>query len=205
MDTNYQFIMGDKGKNWLFFEGFLYTKRKSYKISTYWHCIRGCPVIVTMRNLAITGCRDKKFHLHEEDILQMKILDFEKAAISAIQCIFPLSSIKFCYFHFSQSIWRKMQKLGISKSYYDNYEIQRWIKLILTLPLVPPYYLDDAWILIASMTLNTTPIIKMMDYLLNTYMDDTNAMFPRFVISIIITKFLSFFLWELYDTLYFDT
>lgn len=34
--------------------------------------------------------------------------DFEASAINAVSTIFPTSIVKGCYFHFTQSIWRKV-------------------------------------------------------------------------------------------------
>jgi len=39
-------------------------------------------------------------------------VDFEKASIAAIRKIFPVTNIYGCWFHHSQSIWRKVQQKG---------------------------------------------------------------------------------------------
>ena len=36
--------------------------------------------------------------------------DFETSAINAVHCIFPKSVVKGCFFHYTQSIWRKVSK-----------------------------------------------------------------------------------------------
>uniref|UniRef100_A0A1E1W8B6 MULE transposase domain-containing protein n=1 Tax=Pectinophora gossypiella TaxID=13191 RepID=A0A1E1W8B6_PECGO len=44
------------------------------------------------------------------------ILDFERAKMSAIKDIFPETCISGCFFHFSRSLWRKADEVGITKS-----------------------------------------------------------------------------------------
>lgn len=40
------------------------------------------------------------------------IIDFEIAAMAGIQFIFPGISVRGCWFHSSQAIWRKIGNLG---------------------------------------------------------------------------------------------
>ena len=47
-------------------------------------------------------------------------VDFEKAVINAIGHIFPYSSIRGCYFHFTQSIWRAVQRHGLVVEYRED-------------------------------------------------------------------------------------
>ena len=40
--------------------------------------------------------------------------DFEKAAMNAFEKKFPASEIAVCYFHLGQSLWRRIQNMGLS-------------------------------------------------------------------------------------------
>jgi hypothetical protein len=40
------------------------------------------------------------------------LVDFEMAAINAARALYPGSDIRGCYFHFQQSLWRKIQALN---------------------------------------------------------------------------------------------
>ena len=64
------------------------------------------------------------------------VSDFEKAIHNSIIDIFPLSIKKFCIFHFSQSIWKKIQKLGLISQYKNNKEFNKLIRKILCLSLI---------------------------------------------------------------------
>ncbi|RMZ96587.1 hypothetical protein BpHYR1_017597 [Brachionus plicatilis] len=46
-------------------------------------------------------------------------VDFEMAAINAIKLIFKCK-VNACYFHLCQSIWRKIQKTGLVKNWFDD-------------------------------------------------------------------------------------
>jgi len=41
------------------------------------------------------------------------IIDFEAATIQAIKDVFPNTQISGCNYHFNQSLWRKVQNIGI--------------------------------------------------------------------------------------------
>jgi len=43
---------------------------------------------------------------------QIIIVDFERAAIAAIRTIFPYTTIRGCWFHSSQAVWRKVANIG---------------------------------------------------------------------------------------------
>jgi hypothetical protein len=63
--------------------------------------------------------------------------DFEKAVLNALRLKMPMSIILGCYFHFCQSLWRNMQKKGLSNSYISNKEIRTCFKYLKALCFVP--------------------------------------------------------------------
>jgi len=48
------------------------------------------------------------------------ITDFEIAAINAINDVFPFSMHSACFFHFSQNIYRHIQKEGLTTKYIED-------------------------------------------------------------------------------------
>lgn len=44
-------------------------------------------------------------------------IDFEIAVIEAVNYILPLTQVHGCLFHFTQSIWRKVQEFGLVNEY----------------------------------------------------------------------------------------
>ena len=56
------------------------------------------------------------------------VADFEIGIRSAIKIIWPTSNIRGCRLNASQSCWRKIQELGLSKEYKDkNSDVGKWL------------------------------------------------------------------------------
>jgi len=56
--------------------------------------------------------------------------DFEQAVHSAVSDIFPDVIRKGCRFHQGQSIWRKIQSLGLSTVFKNKSEIEKCYSLV---------------------------------------------------------------------------
>lgn len=50
-------------------------------------------------------------------------IDFEAGATEAIRHVFPRTEVQVCIFHFSQSLWRKVQNIGLTSMYKSNQEV----------------------------------------------------------------------------------
>ena len=50
--------------------------------------------------------------------------DWEPAARNAINEVYPQITVYGCWFHYTQCIWRKTQKLGLSNAFKNNIQIQ---------------------------------------------------------------------------------
>lgn len=73
-------------------------------------------------------------------------IDFEIGMIVSIRESFGYETIiKGCLFHFSQSIWRKVQYLGLVHDYNHIDEIKKTIRRISSLALVPMDQIDNCW------------------------------------------------------------
>lgn len=48
------------------------------------------------------------------------MVDFEKAAMEAVKASFPDTTVKGCYFHFCQCIYRHVQRFGLQAEYQKN-------------------------------------------------------------------------------------
>ena len=74
--------------------------------------------------------------------------DFELAAAVAFKNIFTNSTEAFCFFHFSQSLWRKMQECGAAADYLreDNEELRAQFHAIPALPFVPTANVPAAYV-----------------------------------------------------------
>ncbi|XP_077297552.1 aminopeptidase N-like [Arctopsyche grandis] len=72
------------------------------------------------------------------------MMDFERAAINAVQNQWPNAQVTGCFFHLSQSIYRKIQELGLTE-FYDNQENAIKFKMVLALAFVPPENVVESW------------------------------------------------------------
>lgn len=80
------------------------------------------------------------------------VFDFEKAMHNAIKSVFgDTSQIKECLFHFTQAIFRKVQKLGLPAE--TPKVIVKLYRSLGALSMVPLNQLDDAWDLVQNMVL----------------------------------------------------
>ena len=59
---------------------------------------------------------------------QYAITEFEIALITAFETEFPRSRIQGCYFHYSQSLWRKIQALVLSGPYRQDRHLKTLAK-----------------------------------------------------------------------------
>ena len=66
------------------------------------------------------------------------IFDFEQAAFIAFKEVFPKVEIIGCLFHFGQTIYRNVQRLGYQKTDENNEEYSEFVKMLISLTFVPP-------------------------------------------------------------------
>jgi len=103
--------------------------------------------------------------------------DFETAARNAVQRSFPGISLKGCFFHYTQCIWRKTQKLGLATAYKNNPSVKLFVRRAAVLPLLPPNVLEDYWFNAIEdaddIPENITPLA---DYVTETWVESDNRL-----------------------------
>ncbi|XP_064104029.1 uncharacterized protein LOC135213860 [Macrobrachium nipponense] len=72
-------------------------------------------------------------------------LDFENSAINASMTVYPDANINECFFHLSQSIWRKIQITGLSNSYISDVNCRLDCKMLAALAFLNPDEVTDAF------------------------------------------------------------
>ena len=102
------------------------------------------------------------------------------SAIVAIQQVFPKSTIRGCYFLYTQCIWRKVQELGLVIPFRNNAEVHRMVRRLCALPLCPLQQLNNAWTEIMAEVPREVPFVEnLLDYFLFTWFHETQALFRR--------------------------
>ena len=67
----------------------------------------------------------------------MVITDFEIALQTAVRGEFPATAVCACYFHFTQSLWRKIQDLGLAVAYRQNRHMKEILTKVMALGYLP--------------------------------------------------------------------
>ena len=97
----------------------LYTIHAKYR-STH-HSVCCIPIFYALLPNKQKRTYQRLFHLFNEKFPTWKpesfCLDFEIAVISVLSNLYPDAKLHGCNFHLNQSIWRKVQELGLSVEY----------------------------------------------------------------------------------------
>ena len=65
------------------------------------------------------------------------ICDFEQSIITAVETELPIAHVTCCYFHFCQSLYRRLNELGLSDTYKENVQFKRCIRRFLSMGFLP--------------------------------------------------------------------
>jgi hypothetical protein len=94
--------------------------------------------------------------------------DFEKALLNACQTVFPSTQLHGCFFHFKQSMFRRIQDLGLVPAYMSNDGIRKLLKLPQVLAYIPVTHVFDTFQTLKSEV--TCPTISAFyEYIENNY------------------------------------
>lgn len=67
------------------------------------------------------------------------------AVINAVHTNFPLAEQHGCLFHFSQSVWRNIQSVGLQTVYNEDAEFAYNLRLLIALAFLPSDCIVDAY------------------------------------------------------------
>lgn len=84
-------------------------------------------------------------------------MDFEAGPIKAVKSVYPTTKITTCDFHWKQCLVRQIQKLGLMKSYNSHLEVQKFVRYLWCLSLIPPEHVVSAW---ESFVANNIPEVE---------------------------------------------
>ena len=71
--------------------------------------------------------------------------DFEKAMINACKVEFPDATLRGCFFHFTQCIFRQIQSSGLKQRYETDAEFALKMKMLPALAFVPADFVEQAF------------------------------------------------------------
>ena len=145
-------------------------------------------VYVKMLHYLLSIVRQKEISLDPKHLT----CDYELAAINAFKNVFPTIHVSGCFFHFSQSLWRKVQALGLTRYVkHSNLTVsnahineekkkgRQWFLCAIGLALIPPHLVEKAWTeAMDEYTPDHVSSIKFNDYIVSTYVDCTSSRYP---------------------------
>ncbi|XP_048238999.1 uncharacterized protein LOC124150077 [Haliotis rufescens] len=96
-------------------------------------------------------------------------LDFERAAHNAVTDVFPGTLVRGCFFHFTQCIWRSVQKEGLVMAYKEDEEVKKLVRRAAALPLLPRDKVDDVWLHAIADSPAGPKVTAFMDYVTTSW------------------------------------
>ena len=89
-----------------------------------------------------------RFVLSKTNVSPTTILvDFEIAAHQAIRALFQFDTeIRGCFYHLTQSTWRKIQQLGLTNLYKEDSDFRSFCGKLDALALLPLDRVKEGWI-----------------------------------------------------------
>ena len=87
--------------------------------------------------------------------------DWEPAARNAFREIHLQMRILGCWFHYTQRIWGKTQKLGLSQEFKDKPQVANFIRNLMALPFLPAPLINSSFTLLELPTLDNITMMKL--------------------------------------------
>lgn len=101
-------------------------------------------------------------------------IDFETGMIAAIKTLFPESTVRGCFFHYTQAIWRAVKSRGLTQLYRNDKEVRKNIRRLMALALVPVEDQPELWITIQNgFPTGNSNIVHLLDYFVDTWMENS--------------------------------
>jgi len=100
------------------------------------------------------------------------LLDFENASWNAVETVFPGSTLRGCFFHYCQCIWRNVQRCGLAVRYTEDENLKRLVRRASVLPLVPAASVEDVWFnALEEYNENSPDVTRFTDYVTETWVE----------------------------------
>ncbi|CAF0913915.1 unnamed protein product [Brachionus calyciflorus] len=101
----------------------------------------------------------------------MRLSAFEPA-INAFKHTFPGARMKGFHFHFTQALWKNIQKIGLTEDYNQNQTTRDWLNLFKSLAFLPQEYIQVAFNYIKSSKPRSLKMTKFQNYFESTWLNN---------------------------------
>lgn len=99
------------------------------------------------------------------------IIDFEAATKRAIEENFPQVSVQGCFFHLTQSVWRKVQNVGLVEEYKNSDDVRNAVKSLCSLAFLEESQINEAFEELQEISdnMNLPKLTEVYNYFEDTY------------------------------------
>lgn len=113
------------------------------------------------------------------------VSDFELSILIAVNTEMPNAHVCPCYFHFCQSLWRRVLNVGLASAYREHASVRKLIRKIMAVAFLPlPVLRNNVQLLVHSREWRTAcrrfpAILAFFRYFDRVYMNDGGQFPPR--------------------------
>ena len=91
----------------------------------------------------------------------VSMADWEPAARNAMKKALLHLEMYGCWFHFTQRIWAKTQKVGLAQEFRNTQEIESYIKQLMAIPFLPASLINPTFSYLQMPSLGNSEMLKL--------------------------------------------
>ncbi len=122
------------------------------------------PIVTALMTRKTESLYRKVFEKINEKLPSLKpkqaMGDFETSSANALAHVYPEVELAGCQFHFSQAIWRKVQKVSLASTYRENEKFRTFIRKVMSLAYLPADKIQATTDVLFQETFESLPLSK---------------------------------------------
>ncbi|KAK3107398.1 hypothetical protein FSP39_013721, partial [Pinctada imbricata] len=97
--------------------------------------------------------------------------DFEAGIWKGLRRVFTDPTIHGCAFHWSKAVYTKVQKLGLQVAYEERDDLNKFVRRVMALPLLPADHIRPAFAYLRSKSSDQPSLVPLLDYVEETWLN----------------------------------